>query len=57
MCKSTNEETLFDNLSRLLELDNLNETLWSDKCDYIDRNKCNNLNPDNYNLVMIQLNI
>ena len=57
MCKSSHDETLFDNLSRPLELNNLKEKLWSDKCDYIDRSKCSNLNPENYNLIVIQLNI
>ena len=36
------------------ELDN---TLWNDKCDYIDIEGTANLNPNNYNLSVLQLNI
>lgn len=35
----------------------LNESLWNDKCDYILPDSCINLNPDNYNLIILQLNI
>ena len=31
--------------------------MWSDKCDYIDPRNCSNLNPDGYNLTILQLNI
>ena len=31
--------------------------MWSDKCDYLDPTSCNDLNPGNYNLVVMQLNI
>ena len=57
MCKSTDQETLFDNLSRPLDLNSLNDSSWSDKCNYIETDKCTNINPENYNLVVIQLNI
>ena len=57
MCKSTNSETLFDSLSRPLDFKSVDESLWSDKCNYIEKSKCANLNPNNYNLVVIQLNI
>ena len=36
---------------------NLPESIWSDKCDYVDINKCTNLNPSNFNLNVLQLNI
>ena len=36
---------------------NLPSCLWSDRCDYIDVDKCVNLNLMNYNLVVMQLNI
>ena len=48
---------MFDSLSRPLELTKTDESLWSDKCDYIDPDKCNNLNPEGYNLVVLQHNI
>ena len=48
---------LYDNLLRPLELGSVDTCLWSDKCDYIDVDKCSNLNPDNYNLLTMQLNI
>lgn len=35
----------------------LNESLWNDKCNYISPDSCTNLNPDNYNLITLQLNI
>ena len=49
--------TIFDNLTRPLHLDELSPALWSDKCDYVDVIKCNNLNPENYNLMVMQHNI
>ena len=39
-----------------LNLDSIDENLWNDKCDYIDPNSCTNLNPNDYNLIVIQLN-
>ena len=48
---------LFDNLQRPLELDSLDRSLWSDKCDYIDPNECANLNPNNHNLIIVKFNI
>ena len=46
-----------DNLGRSLDTANLPSCLWSDRCDYIDVDKCINLNPMNYNFVVMQLNI
>ena len=51
------DNQLFDSLSRPLELSRIDETLWSDKCDYLDPSNCSDLNPENYNLVVMQLNI
>ena len=48
---------LYDSLMRPLELDNLDKSLWNDKCDYIDLEKCMNFNRENYNLVILQLNV
>ena len=57
MCFTKIDNQLFDSLNRPLELRRTDESLWSDKCDYLDPNSCNNLNPENYNLVVMQLNI
>ena len=57
MCFSNTDVTLYDSLSRPLELTTTDKSLWSDKCDYIDPYKCTNLNPDGYNLTILQLNI
>ena len=46
-----------DKLTRLISLDDLNSMLWSDKCDYINPSDCANLNPHNYNFVVIQHNV
>ena len=46
-----------DVLSRPILSDSLDSSLWNDKCDYIEIENCVNLNPNNYNLVVLQLNI
>ena len=55
MCFSRTDNQLFDSLSRPLELSRTDESLWSDKCNYLDSNSCSNLNLENYNLVVMQL--
>ena len=57
MCIDTNELSLFDNLSLPLELNSMDRSLWNDRCDYMDLHDCENLNPKNNNLVILQLNI
>ena len=57
MCFSKKDITLYDDLSRPLELNNVDTSLWSEKCDYVDPSNCANLNPDNYNLVVLQVNV
>ena len=49
MCFSKKDITLYDDLSRPLELNNIDTSLWSDKCDYVDPSNCANLNRYNYN--------
>ena len=39
------------------DLNALDATLWNDECDYIELEDCDNLNPNNYNLIVMQLNI
>ena len=46
-----------DSLMQPLEQDILHDSLWSDKCDYIEMDQCKNLNKNNMNLVVLQLNI
>ena len=57
MCVHNDQYKLFYNLQRPLELDSLDRNLWSDKCNYVDPNECSNLNPNNHNLIVLQLNI
>ena len=51
----TNKE--HDKLLRPLNLTDVHESTWNDKCDYIDPVKCDNLNPNGFNLIALQLNI
>ena len=53
----TKGKIVMDNLQRLINLDELNSTLWSDKCDYLFPSNCTNLNPQNYNLIVLQHNV
>ena len=48
---------LFDNLDRPLDFSKADKSLWSDKCEYLDPQKCSNFNPENFNFVVMQLNI
>ena len=57
MCFTKINKQLFDSLGRPIDLSINDESLWSDKCDYLDPTSCNDLNPENYNLVILQLNI
>ena len=50
-------DSLLDRLGRPLYDENVNESLWSDKCDYLNIEECLNLNPKNYNMNILQLNI
>ena len=49
MCFTKTNNHLFDSLNRPLELNRMDESLWSDKCNYLD--------PENFNLIVLQLNI
>ena len=44
-------------MSLIDHFDELENSLWNDKCDYIKRDKCKNLKPNDYNLIVLQLNI
>ena len=57
MCFSHEDIKQCDELHRPLNLEDLYPTLWNDKCDYIDPESCTNLNPENYNLLVLQHNI
>ena len=57
MCFLNEDVSLMDSLSRPLSLETVDSSLWSDKCDYWTMESCENLNPANYNLVVLQWNI
>ena len=57
MCTSTDQIGSNDVLNRPLDFTAVDETLWNDKCDYLDLDSCSNLNSNNYNLIALQLNI
>ena len=38
-------------------MEDIDSSLWSDKCDYWETEHCANLNPENYNFIVMQLNI
>ena len=57
MCFSKQDVKLFDDLSWPLEINSINRSLWNDKCNYMDLDDCKNLNPNNYNLIVMQHNI
>ena len=38
-------------------MEDLDSSLWSDKCDYIMTDECDNLNTLNYNFIVMQLSI
>ena len=46
-----------DSLKRPVILDELNNTLWNDKCDYMELGEIKSMNPNNYNLLILQVNI
>ena len=56
MCK-TNGNFDTDVLQRSRNLFELDESLWNDNCNYTEIETCSNLNPNNYNLLILQLNI
>ena len=47
----------YDSLLRSRDHDVLDSSLWNDKCDYIELDECDNLNTNNYNLIVLHLNI
>ena len=54
----TRENCLDDDaLLRSRDYNELNASLWNDKCDYMELDECDNLNPNNYNLIVMHLNI
>ena len=57
MCFSREDVTVTDSLLRPLSMENRDGSLWSDKCNYIMTEECNNLNTLNYNFIVMQLNI
>ena len=48
---------LEDSLYSSRDLSELDNTLWNDNCDYIDIENCTDLNANNFNLIVLHLNI
>ena len=57
MCVGNSDIKLYDELMQPLEWNTMDKSLWTDGCDYIDLEKCNKLNNNNMNLIVLQLNI
>ena len=57
MCFSKTDISQLDDLNRPMDNFLQNNTLWNDKCNYIQPDDCDNLNKGNYNLILLQLNI
>ena len=57
MCVGNSDIKLYDELMQPLEWNAMDKSLWTDRCDYIDLEKCVNLNNNNMNLIVLQLNI
>ena len=57
MCKGSSTNMINDVLNRPINNAELDHTLWNDKCDYVELDGTDNLNPNNYNLLILQLNI
>ena len=50
-------DILLDKLGCPIEIGNQSESLWNDKCDYLNISECTNLNPSKYNMNILQLSI
>ena len=57
MCKPKNSDKLHDELLRPMNFDQMDESLWNVKCDYVEPEKCIDQNPNNLNLIVLQLNM
>ena len=57
MCFLKEDVTINDTLLRPISMEDIDSSLWSDKCDYWETEHCANLNPENYNFIVMQLNI
>ena len=56
MCKTDHRNKLNGELERPIQTPNLDQSLWNDKCDYVDIESCKNLNLNDYNPAVLQLN-
>ena len=57
MCCFSKFKKLHDKLLHPFTNNFLDESLWSDKCDYINLDSSNNMNPNGLNLIICQLNV
>ena len=55
MDNKDSESELYDKLNWPLINEDIDNSRWNDKCDYIEIEKCVNLNPDKYNFILVQL--
>ena len=46
-------KNISDLLDRPIDLSELDNTLWNNKCDYVKLDHCGNFNPNNYNLIIM----
>ena len=57
MYDTESDNTCEDVLLRSREYGELDSSLWNNKCNYVELDKCANLNPNNYNLIVMHLNV
>ena len=57
MCFSNEDVTITDSLSRPLSMENISESLWSNKCDYWLADKCENFIVMQWNIQSLMSNI
>ena len=46
MCFTKDTAKLYDDLMQPLETENQDKSMWNNKCDYYNVDKCSNLNPE-----------
>ena len=57
MYDTESDNTCEDALLRSWEYSELDSSFWNDKCGYVELDKCANLNSNNYNLIVMHLNV
>ena len=57
MCFGREDMYIYESLLRPVAMETQDASLLSDKCDYWITEECKNLNPENYNLIVLQWNM